>query len=102
MAPDGDAAIHAESSGLDEGSPIRELLIEQLRDLLHAEKQLLKALPRMARAARSHQLRSLLQTHLEETEVQAERLSDSLRLLGANTRAKPCKGMAGCWMKAMR
>jgi Mn-containing catalase len=94
-AANGDAAIHAESSGLDERSPIRELLIEQLRDLLHAEKQLLKALPRMARAARSHQLRSLLQTHLEETEVQAERLSDSLRLLGANTRAKPCKGMAG-------
>jgi Mn-containing catalase len=94
-AAKGNSAIHAESSVLDEKSPIRELLIEQLRDLLHAEKQLLKALPRMARAARSHQLRNLLQTHLEETEVQAESLIESLRLLGGNARAKPCKGMAG-------
>jgi manganese catalase len=69
--------------------------VEQLRDILHAEKQLLKALPKMAKAARSEQLQTVLQRHLAETEVQVERLNDSLRLLGAQARAKPCKGMEG-------
>ena len=75
--------------------PIQELLVDQLRDILHAEKQLLKALPKMAKAARSVQLQRLLETHLEETEVQVERLNESLKMLGAPARAKPCKGMAG-------
>ena len=88
-------SIHAESSDLDEAEPIQELLIDQLRDILHAEKQLMKALPKMAKAARSAQLQRLLQVHLDETEVQVERIEESLGLLGAPTRAKPCKGMAG-------
>jgi Mn-containing catalase len=86
-------SIHAESSEASE--PIEELLADQLRDILHAEKQLLKALPKMAKAARSAQLQTLMQTHLQETETQVERLNESLRLLGAPVRAKPCKGMAG-------
>ena len=45
--------------------------------------------------ARSAQLQSLFETHLGETEAQVERLNESLRLLGAASRAKPCKGMAG-------
>ena len=44
--------------------PIQELLVDELRDILHAEKQLLKALPKMAKAARSTQLQSLMETHL--------------------------------------
>ena len=67
----------------------------QLRDILHAEKQLVKALPKMAKAARSGQLQRLFEVHLEETEAQAERLNECLRLLGAPARAKPCKGMMG-------
>jgi Mn-containing catalase len=78
-----------------ESEPIKDLLIDELRDILHAEKQLLKALPKMAKAARSTQLRSLMQTHLGETEAQVERLNESLEILGARARAKPCKGMAG-------
>ena len=78
-----------------ESEPIKELLIDQLRDILHAEKQLLKALPKMAKAARSAQLQVLLETHLAETEAQVERLNESLQLLDAPARAKPCKGMAG-------
>jgi Mn-containing catalase len=66
-----------------------------LRDILHAEKQLVKALPKMAKAARSAQLQALLQTHLVETEGQVERLNESLQILGVPARAKPCKGMAG-------
>ena len=88
-------SIHAESSDPAESAPIQELLVDQLRDILHAEKQLLKALPKMAKAARSSQLEALMQTHLEETEAQVERLNESLNILGAPARAKPCKGMAG-------
>jgi Mn-containing catalase len=88
-------SIHAESSDPAESEPIQELLVDQLRDILHAEKQLLKALPKMAKAARSTQLQTVLQTHLEETEAQVERLNESLQILGATARAKPCKGMAG-------
>src|SRR4029079_10973552 len=90
-------AIHGESSDLDEndGGPLEELLVDQLRDLLHAEKQLVKALPKMAKAARSAQLQGLIDAHLQETEVQVERLEEALKMLDAPARAKPCKGMAG-------
>ena len=87
--------IHAASSDMADAGPIQALLVEQLRDILHAEKQLLKALPKMAKAARSVQLQRLLETHLAETEIQVERLTESLKFLGATARAKPCKGMAG-------
>src|SRR6187200_3071640 len=89
------SSIHARSSGPAESDSIEELLVDQLRDILHAEKQLLKALPKMAKAARTTQLQTLMQTHFEETEAQVERLNESLQMLGAPARAKPCKGMAG-------
>ena len=91
----GSAGVHAESSDPLVSEPIQELLVDQLRDILHAEKQLLKALPKMAKAARSAQLQGLLETHLHETEAQVERLDEGLKILGAPARAKPCKGMAG-------
>ena len=89
------ASIHAESSDLVDAEPIQELLTDQLRDILHAEKQLVKALPKMAKSARSAKLQRLFEVHLAETEDQVGRLEESLRLLGAPARAKPCKGMAG-------
>ena len=57
--------MHAESSGPGDDA-IKELLIDQLRDILHAEKQLTKALPKMAKSARSAQLQRLFETHLEK------------------------------------
>ena len=87
-------SIHAASSE-GESNVLEDLLIDQLRDILHAEKQLLKALPKMAKAARSSQLKTLFETHLSETEMQVERLNESLKMLGGAARAKPCKGMAG-------
>jgi Mn-containing catalase len=72
-----------------------ELLMDELRDILHAEKQLTKALPQMAEAARFDQLRELFELHLEETEAQIERLNECFQLLGKTARAKPCKGMMG-------
>jgi Mn-containing catalase len=87
--------IHAESSDLAEPDFIQELLVDQLRDILHAERQLVKALPKMAKAARSAQLQRIFEIHLEETEAQVERLNECFGLLGTAARAKPCKGMMG-------
>ncbi len=87
-------SIHAESTGSGDEA-IEELLVNQLRDILHAEKQLTKALPKMAGAAHSGQLQRLFEVDLAETEAQAERLTECLRSLGAPARAKVCKGMAG-------
>ena len=74
---------------------IEALLAEQLRDLLSAEGQLVKALPKMADAAQSEALTSAFELHLEETKVHVERLKETLDLIGAPARAKTCKGMAG-------
>jgi Mn-containing catalase len=89
------AAIKTESSPPTAPEGVNDLLIEELRDILHAEKQLTKALPKMAKAARFDQLRELFEQHLVETEQQIERLGECFSLLGETGRAKPCKGMAG-------
>ncbi|UFW91852.1 DUF892 family protein (plasmid) [Bradyrhizobium barranii] len=89
------SAIVAESSSPVDEAGLGDLLIDQLRDILHAEKQLTKALPKMAEAARFDQLRELFEQHLTETEAQVERINECFGLLGKLARAKPCKGMAG-------
>jgi len=87
--------IHAESSEPADRDMIQELLIDQLRDILHGEKQVQKALPKMVKAAHSQQLQQLFETHLEETEAQIERLEECFGILGIQPRAKACKGMMG-------
>ena len=74
---------------------LEEVLVENLQDLLHAEKQLVKALPRMARAAHEPQLKKAFQQHLEQTEGHVERLQKAFELLGQKPKAKPCKAMQG-------
>jgi Mn-containing catalase len=74
---------------------IETLLVEQLRDLLHAEGQLVKALPKMVNAARADSLKVAFESHLEETREQVERLKEIFGLVGVQAKAKPCKGMAG-------
>ncbi len=74
---------------------LEELLVEQLQDLLDAEGQLIKALPKMVTAAASDLLRMAFQTHFTETEEQAARLNTAFDLLGAELKTKPCKGMKG-------
>jgi Mn-containing catalase len=76
-------------------SALQELLIDEMKDLLHAEGQLVKALPKMARAAHEPKLKQAFQSHLEETKGHVERLKQAFELLGAKARAKPCKGMQG-------
>jgi manganese catalase len=87
--------IKTESSPPMAPTGLDELLIDELRDILHAEKQLTKALPKMAKAARFDRLRELFEIHLQETEMQIERINECFSLLGVNARAKPCKGMMG-------
>jgi Mn-containing catalase len=87
--------IKTESAPPNPPEGLSELLVEELKDILHAEKQLTKALPKMAKAARFDRLRELFETHLAETEAQVERLNECFSLLGETARAKPCKGMAG-------
>jgi Mn-containing catalase len=91
----GAGPIVAESSAPEGIAGLDELLVEQLRDILHAEKQLTKAIPKMVKAARFDRLRELFEIHLAETEMQVERLNECFELLGQTARAKPCKGMQG-------
>jgi ferritin-like metal-binding protein YciE len=74
---------------------LSDLLVAQLRDIYDAEKRLTKALPKLARAATSDELRSALETHLQETEGQVSRLEEAFGQLGAPAKAKPCAGMRG-------
>jgi ferritin-like metal-binding protein YciE len=74
---------------------LEDLLVHELRDLLNAEKQLLKALPRMAKAATNEALADALATHLAETEEQVERLNECFAHLGLAARGKKCAGMEG-------
>jgi Mn-containing catalase len=92
---DGASPVKVESSPMTVSEGLEELLIDQLRDILHAEKQLLKALPKMAKAARFDRLRELMKFHLAETEEQVERINECFSLLGVAARAKACKAMMG-------
>jgi ferritin-like metal-binding protein YciE len=73
----------------------RGLLIDELRDIYHAEKQLVKALPKMARAAKSTKLREAFEHHLEETKGQVERLEQVFEKLDARSSGKRCEAMEG-------
>jgi ferritin-like metal-binding protein YciE len=74
---------------------LRELLVEELKDLYDAENQLIKALPKMAEAASSEDLRTAIEEHLEKTQQQAERLKQVFSQLDENLKAQKCKGMEG-------
>ncbi|HEX5229742.1 MAG TPA: ferritin-like domain-containing protein [Bryobacteraceae bacterium] len=74
---------------------LQELLTEELRDLLHAENQLVKALPKMAKAAKDSELKSAFQDHLEQTKEHVERLKQVFEMLEEKPRAKVCKAMVG-------
>jgi len=76
-------------------SQIKELLIDQLQDLLHAENQLTGALPKMVEAANNPKLKEAFQTHLVQTEGHVERLRKVFELLGEQAESKPCKAMIG-------
>ncbi len=74
---------------------LRDLFIDNLKDLYHAEKQLTKALPKMAKAADSDDLRKAFEDHLDETRIHIERLEEVFKNLDQKPVAKVCKAMQG-------
>lgn len=74
---------------------LHDMLVDEIKDLYHAEKQLTKALPKMAKAATHDDLREAFEMHLEETHEQITRLEEVFEALGEKVKAKPCAGMAG-------
>lgn len=74
---------------------LEDLLLEQLRDLFNAEEQLIDALPKMAQAASSSQLKQAFESHLQETRGQKQRLEQAFRDLGKQPEGETCEAMQG-------
>ena len=74
---------------------LEDAFVEELRDVLSAEKQLVAALPKMAKAATNPKLKEAFTNHLEETKVQVERLEKVFEVLGKTARSKKCAAMEG-------
>jgi ferritin-like metal-binding protein YciE len=74
---------------------LKDLYIDELKDLYSAENQLVKALPKMAKAASSPELRAGFEEHLEQTKGHVQRLETVFQQLEANPKGKKCKGMEG-------
>ncbi len=74
---------------------LRDLLVEELKDLYSAETQLVEALPKMAQAAGSQELKSAFETHLKETKEQVNRLEQACQQLGENPKGETCEAMKG-------
>jgi len=74
---------------------LRDLLVADLQDLLHAEMQLTQALPQMAEAANHPKLKEAFTKHVQQTEGHVERLKSAFELLGEKAQPKSCKGIKG-------
>ena len=76
-------------------SSLDDLLVHELQDIYNAEGQILKALPRMAKAASNPDLKAAFEEHRSQTEGQVKRLEQVFKLLGHPVKGKKCEGMAG-------
>lgn len=74
---------------------LRDLYLEQLQDLYNAEQQLIKALPKMAKAASSEELKNAFEEHLEKTRQHAQRIEIICEQMGEKAQGKKCKAMEG-------
>ena len=74
-------------------SGLQELFLEELADIYNAERQLTKALPKLARAADSDELKDAIKSHLEETENHVSRLEEVFNSLDARVKSKRCEGI---------
>jgi len=74
---------------------LQELYLEQLQDVYDAEKQLIKALPKMAKTATHDELKAAFEQHLEQTQEQVSRLEQIFEELGEKPKSKKCKAMQG-------
>jgi ferritin-like metal-binding protein YciE len=89
------AAKGSAAGAQSEETLLKELFIEELRDIYWAEKHLTKALPKMMKGATTEELASAFETHLGETEEQIARLEEVFGLLDLTPRAKKCEAMEG-------
>jgi ferritin-like metal-binding protein YciE len=78
-----------------EHQALKELYIDELKDIYNAENQLVKALPKMAKTANSEELRTGFEEHLEQTRGHVQRLEQIFKGLGEKPSGKKCKGMEG-------
>lgn len=78
-----------------EPKTLDDLFLDLLKDIYYAEKQILKALPKMAKAAKSPDLKSAFETHRDETEGHVERLTEVFELIGKAPRGKTCDAILG-------
>jgi ferritin-like metal-binding protein YciE len=74
---------------------LQDLRVEELRDMYHAENQLVKALPKLAKAASTPGLKKAFEQHLKQTETQVGRIDQIFEQLGGSPKGKRCKGMEG-------
>ena len=74
---------------------LEQLLIDELKDIYSAERQITKALPKLAKATKSPELKAAFESHLQETFGQIERLDQIFETLGKSSRGKLCHGMQG-------
>src|SRR5580698_8863662 len=74
---------------------LKSVFVDELRDIYNAEQQLIKALPKMAKAATSEELRSGFEEHLEQTKEHAARIEKIFSGMGEPVKGKKCKGMEG-------
>ena len=86
--------LKSNMSGTSEGG-LQELFLEELADIYSAERTLTKALPKMARAADSDELKDAIRSHLEETENHVSRLEEVFNSLDARVKSKRCEGIEG-------
>jgi ferritin-like metal-binding protein YciE len=74
---------------------LKDLFVDQMKDLKDAENQLTKALPKMAKAASSPQLKSAFEQHLEQTQMHLQHVEQILEEVAGNSRGKKCRAMEG-------
>jgi ferritin-like metal-binding protein YciE len=91
----GDVSTYLAKESVMHLQDLQDLYVEELRDIYNAEKQLVKALPKMAKAASHDQLRSAFTEHLEQTKGHVERLEQIFDKLGKRAGGKTCKAMQG-------
>ncbi|MCV9937100.1 ferritin-like domain-containing protein [Boseaceae bacterium BT-24-1] len=79
----------------NEPKTLNDLFLDTLKDIYYAEKQILKALPKMAKAATAPELKQAFEKHRDETETHVERLSDVFEIIGKAPRGKTCDAILG-------
>lgn len=88
-------ASKASSNPSQQNSLLQEFVVDQLKDIYYAEKQLLKALPRMEKAATTEQLKEAFRDHVAVTEEQVARLEQAFEIMGKKAQGKRCDAMEG-------